>query len=176
MDINWNVVVTARGEGFTEAKRAMRRYGTVKPTHFFNVLLAQVGDIDGFLNDFSREYSRKPYLQDSISAIRPLMHTFVFNSREEFEVKLREIIVPWTERMKGKSFHVRIHRRGNHEFSALEEEKILDRFVLNEVQGNALVSFDDPDFVIDVETVDQEAGVSIWESRDLERCPFLKIS
>jgi len=37
------------------------------------------------------------------------------------------------------------------------------------------IDFDDPDFILDVETVGQRAGMSLWTREDLHRYPFLKL-
>ena len=72
-----------------------------------------------------------------------------------------------------------MHRRGFHEqMSSHEEERVLDQAILDalEQQGNpARMSFEDPDIIIDVDTVDGRAGLSCWTRDDLASYPFLKL-
>jgi len=37
------------------------------------------------------------------------------------------------------------------------------------------ISFDAPDAVIQVETIDDRAGLSLWTADDLRHCPFLGV-
>jgi hypothetical protein len=39
----------------------------------------------------------------------------------------------------------------------------------------ARVSFDDPDFVIDIETLNDEAAISGWTRDDLSNHPFVRV-
>jgi tRNA(Ser,Leu) C12 N-acetylase TAN1 len=62
--------------------------------------------------------------------------------------------------------------------SSQEEEQFLDRFILEQamITGQpAHVDFDDPDLVIAVETIGQQAGLSIWSRNERHRMPFLKL-
>ncbi|MCM2349347.1 MAG: THUMP domain-containing protein [Bacteriovoracaceae bacterium] len=169
----WNLIITVRKDGFKDAKRALRHYGTIGATQFFNVLVAHVDNLSDFFHDFSQEFLRHPFLQDRISRITPLLNTFTFDSKKDFETKIKEIITPWIPRLKEKSFYVRIHSRGVQELSTLEEEQFLDRFILQ--NSSAHVSFKNPDFIIDVETIKNEAGVSIWTASELREYPFINL-
>lgn len=174
----WNLIITVRKDGFKDAKRALRHYGTISATQFFNVLVAHVDNLSDFLHDFSQEFFRHSFLQDRISRITPLLNTFTFDSKKDFENKIKEIITPWIPRLKENSFHVRIHSRGVQELSTLEEEQFLDRFImetLHSQNASAHVSFKNPDFIIDVETINKEAGVSIWSAAELREHPFINL-
>ncbi|MGZ3770378.1 MAG: hypothetical protein ACXVCP_11205 [Bdellovibrio sp.] len=175
----WNVVVTLREHGLKDAKRALKPYGAVTVTNFFNVLVMQVEDIQDFLHDFAFDYNRKPFLQDSISRLIPIMRSFIFNSREEFETKVNLIVEEWINRIEGKSFYVRMHRRGFKEtMSSLDEELSLDNFILTKIhekEKSARISFSDPDFIIDLETINNQAGISLWSREDLKNYSFLNI-
>ncbi|MGZ3788397.1 MAG: THUMP domain-containing protein [Bacteriovorax sp.] len=175
----WNVLITLRGEGMKEAKRSLRQFGAIHLTDFFNVLVMHVEDIDEFLHDFAFEFLRRPYLKESISRVAPVMRTFNFNSREEFENKAKQLAGQWPDRIAGKTFYVRMHRRGFKEsMKSLVEEQFLDRYILKSLQErgeSAMVSFTDPDFIIDVESLNNQAGLSIWSRDDLLAFPFLNL-
>jgi tRNA(Ser,Leu) C12 N-acetylase TAN1 len=85
----------------------------------------------------------------------------------------------WLPRLQGASFHVRMHRRGfKQAMSSQVEERFLDHAMLDalaELGHPGRIIFDDPDMIIDVETVGNRAGLSIWSRADLERYAFLKL-
>jgi tRNA(Ser,Leu) C12 N-acetylase TAN1 len=39
----------------------------------------------------------------------------------------------------------------------------------------ARVTFEDPDFIVAVETVGQRAGMSLWSREELQRYPFVRL-
>lgn len=175
----WNVVVTAHERGFRDAKHALRRYGPVETTHFFNVLVLRVDDIGEFLRELAARFAVQPHLRDCISRVMPAMRVFTFVSVEDFESKTKRIIEEWCGRVENKSFHVRVHRRGHRgTISSLGEEQSLDRFILDCVGSSgalARIDFTDPDFIIDLEILDNEVGLSIWSREELRDYPFLHL-
>jgi hypothetical protein len=38
------------------------------------------------------------------------------------------------------------------------------------------IGFDDPDFIIHIETIDRRAGMALWSRDDMQRYPFLSRS
>jgi hypothetical protein len=92
---------------------------------------------------------------------------------------VKETVSEWVPQLEGKGFHVRMHRRGfKGRLSILEEEKMLDKFLLEltKVGGNpGHITFDEPDVIIAVETVAYRAGLSLWIREDLQRYPFVRV-
>lgn len=175
---DWNVIVTVRDEGYRKTKRVLKDYGTTAQTSYYNVLVARVSNLADFLHDFTIDYRNHPFLQDAVSRIGPLQHTFTFSSAEDFEQKAKEVIRGWIMKMNGSTFHVRMHRRGHHELSTLKEEQAMDRFILEElfVQGlSGQIGFRDEDYIIEIETIDNQAGISLWSRADLINYPFLNL-
>jgi tRNA(Ser,Leu) C12 N-acetylase TAN1 len=74
---------------------------------------------------------------------------------------------------------VRLHRRGfKGRLSTPEEERFLDDALLEALQAAGTpcsLSFDDPDAIIQIETVGNRAGLSLWTREDLARYPFLRV-
>jgi tRNA(Ser,Leu) C12 N-acetylase TAN1 len=72
-----------------------------------------------------------------------------------------------------------MHRRGHRgELGSLSEERFLDGVILEktaELGRAATMGFADPDFVIDIETVDDRSGLSLWSREERVRFPFLGI-
>jgi tRNA(Ser,Leu) C12 N-acetylase TAN1 len=177
VEANWNVVATLSEDTFREARRLLSRWGTVRGTHFYNVLAMRVADPNAFLNEFAAAVAESPGLLNTVSHVVPAQHTFDFRTREEFEVKARDILLAWRHRLADTSFHVRLHRRGQREVLSthLEErllgETLLDALIVTGTLGR--ISFDDPDEFIQIETIDGRAGVSLWSREDRRRCRFL---
>lgn len=176
-DEGWNVVATLPEQTFREACRLLGHWGKVKRTRFYNVLAVRVDDPDAFLRDFAAAVTESPGLLNIVSHVVPAQRTFDFRTREEFEQKAREIVLAWAPALAGTGFHVRLHRRGGREMlSSQPEERLLDEALLAalaEAGTPGRINFDDPDNVIQIETVGGRAGLSLWTREDRRRFPFL---
>ncbi len=174
---DWNVVVTLPEKTFREACRLLGRWGTVKRTSYYNVLAMKVKDPDRFLDDFVAAANETPGILNYVSHVVPAQQTFDFGSAEEFEARAREIALRWASRLAGARFHVRLHRRGfKGKLSSPQEERFLDDALLDalrEAGGPGHISFEDSDAIIQIETIDGRAGMSLWTRDDLRRYPFL---
>jgi tRNA(Ser,Leu) C12 N-acetylase TAN1 len=139
----------------------------------------RVTDIEAFLAALDDLMARNMTLLNDISRLMPAQATFDFATREEFEERASAVILEWASRICGKTFHIRLHRRGmGDKLSTPAEEKLLDTAVLNHLasQGHSgRISFTDPDCVIDIETVADRAGLSLWDRTQLKRFPFLRV-
>lgn len=173
----WNVLITIRGGGYNKAKNVLKNYGKLETSHYYNILKLKVVDLNDFLSDFASQYSSKPFIEDCISRIHPLMETFHFDSKEDFELKVKLFLKKYLSKLNGKMFQVRINRRGQKGMlHSLHEEQYLDHYIINSLElqkGTARVNFDHPDYLIDIETLDNNAGISIWNKDDLVNYPFL---
>ncbi len=73
-----------------------------------------------------------------------------------------------------------MRRRGfKGRLSSQKEEQFLDEYILNALadQGKpaAKVDFSGAERVIAIETLGQQAGMSLWSNEQLTRYPFLKL-
>ena len=177
---DWNVLVTLPEATFREARKFLRRWGDVRRTGYFRVLTLTVDDIDSFLTEVGRAIEEKPGTLNILSHIIPSQRTFNFSSAEEFEAKARDIAILWAPMLAGMSFHVRLHRRGfKGRLSTPKEERFLDEALLDALDAlgrPGRISFADPDAILQIETIDGRAGVSLWRREDLRRYPFLGVS
>jgi tRNA(Ser,Leu) C12 N-acetylase TAN1 len=174
---DWNVVITIHEKGFGEAVRLLEHFGPVSRTDFFNVLVMRCADINAMLKALKLEIEESPGILNFLSRAVPATQCFNFQSKEEFRAQSKEIILPWAPRLAGKSFHVRMHRRGfKGRLSSMDEERFLNESLLEQLEaaGNpGRIEFANPDAVIAVETVGQRAGLSFWSRLELEDYPFL---
>lgn len=72
-----------------------------------------------------------------------------------------------------------MHRRGfKDRVGSHTEEQALGAFVEQELAGKreqARVDFDDPDFIVVLETVGQRGGMSLWNREQRQRYPFVNL-
>jgi tRNA(Ser,Leu) C12 N-acetylase TAN1 len=177
---DWNVVVTLPEATFREARKFLRRWGEVHRTGYFHVLTLTVEDVESFLAEVAKAIEEKPGTLNILSHIIPAQRTFTFASAEEFEAKARDIAILWAPMLAGKSFHVRLRRRGfKGTLSTPKEERFLDETLLGALETLGTpgrISFTDPDSILQIETIDGRAGISLWQRDDLQRYPFLGVS
>ncbi len=176
---DWNVVVTLHDGGFVPACRLLEPYGVVRRSEFFNILMMRADDPPWLLGELHRLLDESPEIAGWIARFMPLERFFTFQSAVEFEERARDAVTDWLPRLAGRSFHVRMHRRGfKGKISSMEEERCLDFFLsgrLEEAGTPARLSFDDPDAIIAVETLGTRCGLAFWERDDLVRYPLLHL-
>jgi len=178
--MDWNVVVTVQQQGYKSARSFLHEYGTVGKTDYLNVLTMQVDDIADFLEDMRVCEEMGTLSMNQVSRIMPVTQRFTYQTVSDFEEKARGVVKLWLKDLAGKHFYVRLHRRGcKGRLSSQEEEKFLDEYILQQLEqqgmGTAKVDFSAAERVIAVETLGQQAGMSIWTDEQLERYPFLKL-
>lgn len=177
--MSWNIVATARPEGYHRAHSFLSRFGPTSGTEFQDVLVTLVKDVNRFTEDFAHSVAEQPDIMTAIGRVVPVTKTFVFQNSEEFDEKARVLLMDWIDLFVGRSFHVRIHRRGfKGRLSSLAEEQSLNHFILEELAKKgqqARIGFDDADTILDIEIVGQQAGMSLWSREQMNRYPFLHL-
>lgn len=177
---DWNVVITVNEGGFNPARKLLEHYGNVDRTDYFNILLMHQEEPRQLLESLRRETARDPESLAPLARVMPVFETFSFQSAGDFEGKARRAVNRWLPELGGRSFHLRMHRRGfKGKLSSLDEERFLDTYLLEalEMAGNeGEISFDDPDVIIALETVGPRAGLSLWTREDLDRYPLLHLT
>jgi tRNA(Ser,Leu) C12 N-acetylase TAN1 len=175
---DWNVVVSIYQDGFRRAIRALEELGEVERSPYYNVLVAKSKDTIGLLEAVERKTESNPALYDAISRVAPAMRNFEFHSADQFKDEAGSVLREWSPRLAGRSFHVRLHRRGaRHDLKTPDTEKFLDDAVLaatNEMGIPGRLSFTDPDVIVAIDTVDDRAGMALWTRDDLVRHRLLR--
>ena len=170
---DWNAIVCVYQESFKRALRALREFGSVERSPFYNVLLVKAEDPAALLEAMEARAKEHPSLYDAISRIAPAMCGFDFDSPDDFRQKAKSVVVGWAPQLAGRSFHVRFHRRGAAcDLPTPDVERFLNDALLETLRRAGTpgsVSFSDPDAVIAVDTVDDRAGMGLWTRADLER-------
>ena len=175
---DWNVLVTVNAGGWKAALRLLRSFGRVAETQFLNVLLLHVDDPYALLEALWGLAARDPSALACLARVAPVEKMFTFSSAEEFDARARAATSGYAPALAGKSFHVRVHRRGfKGRLSGHVEEGALADSLLQAASDSgapARISFEDPDFVVAVETVGSQAGVALVSRDQLARYPFLR--
>ncbi|HEX5513064.1 MAG TPA: RNA 3'-terminal phosphate cyclase, partial [Gammaproteobacteria bacterium] len=176
--VDWNVVVSVRGQHFNQVRRLLTRLGRVRRTPFFNVLTLAVEDQHEFLEALAGELALAPALREGLGHVTPVSTTFAFEAVADFETKVQETALALLPALAGKRFHVRLHRRGfKGRLDSQVEERQLAGPLLTALQKRgtpAQVDFDDPDAILIVEIVGQRAGLAVWNREDFARYPFIQ--
>lgn len=174
---DWNVTVTLSEPTFRIARKLLARWGQLRRTEHHNVAVMAVADPASFLQEFAAAVGESPGILNAMSHVVAFDHVFAFANTAEFEAKSREIALSYVPQLAGKSFHVRLRRRGlKGTISTPEEERFLDDVLLGALAaaGNpGRIRFDDPDYVLLIETVGGSGGIALWTREDLKRYPFL---
>ncbi len=175
----WNAVISVHEHGFRRAIDVFGDFGEVKRTEFFNVLLVRAEEVNRMLESLRERASKQPESLSFLARLIPVTRSFTFNSADEFGQKAEEIILSWTQRLGGKSFYVRIRRRGfKGKISSPGEERLLDVSLLEALEKAGMpgrVTFQDPDAIIAIETIGTWAGLSIVTREDRQRYPFIRL-
>jgi tRNA(Ser,Leu) C12 N-acetylase TAN1 len=176
---HWNVIATAKPAHEAELRATLAKFGEVQASPFANVVLLQVDDVDGFADALVRVIADDPSAARAVARMLPAQHTFHFDSLADLEMITRRVVDDWADDLDGVSFHVRCHRRGRvNDIDTAEEEDFLGDAILRLLDDRGTpgrVSFEDPDVVIDIETLNDEAAMSMWTRDDMNCYRFLRI-
>ncbi len=175
---DWNLIVTVRAQGWRPAQRALRNLTPTQPSGHYNVLLAKADDPLALLEEVDRRADSEPVLIDTISRIAPARAVFDYEDIENFDRQAVAAATPWLAQLDGRSFHVRVHGRDVRLAGkdSKEEARIGEALLglLHAAGADAMVAFDDPDFILAIDAVDGRAGVGLWSRRDMRRYRFLR--
>jgi tRNA(Ser,Leu) C12 N-acetylase TAN1 len=176
---DWNVLATMREHHFAQGLRLLRPYGAVEKTNYFDVVVLRVDDPREFLQRIHEELMERPWVADVLGRIAPCFATFGFQTPLEFEARARELIPQLLTALAGKTFHVRMHRRGfKGRMHSAAEERFLDQELLTALDrmgAPGQITFDDPDAIVALDTVDTRAGIGVWTREEQARYPLLHL-
>lgn len=174
---DWNVVVSVRSECYQWVRQRLREYARVDRTDYYNILALRVADPDVFIDELCGATVADPRLRACLARAMPAPHSFLFQTAEEFEQRARQAVAHFLPALGGKTFYVRMHRRGFRGTLASQKlEQLLDKYLLESLAAAGTpgqVRFADADAVVVIETVGQWAGVALVTRALWTRCPFV---
>jgi len=175
---DWNVVVSVRSDCYRWARQRLREYARVDRTDYCNILALRAADPDAFIEELCRATEIDPRLRDCLARAMPAPHTFLFQTAEEFEQRAQTAVAHFLPALGGKTFYVRMHRRGFRGTLASQKlEQLLDKYLLEGLAAAGTpgqVRFADADAVVVIETVGQWAGTALVTRALWARCPFVE--
>ena len=125
---DWNVVISVYQDGFRRTLRALKEFGPVERSPYYNVLVMKADNPTALLETIEQRTEENTALYDAISRVAPATRTVEFHSVEEFTERLKAILLEWLPRLTGSSLHVRLHRRGDrHDLRTLDAERSFSR-------------------------------------------------
>jgi tRNA(Ser,Leu) C12 N-acetylase TAN1 len=176
--MDWNVIVTVRRD-FNRAIDLLSELGPIRRTGLYNVIVMRVPDVRELLEKIAQLPVDERFFE-TISHVVPVTHKLWFSTADELEREARDVVLAWAPQLAGKSVHVRMRRRGHKgEIHGIELERRLGRALLAELARRGApgrFALDDPDAVIAIEMLRDEAGLALWTRADLESYPFLRAS
>lgn len=178
MAAGWNVLATAL-EGRRDALLiALRRLGRFRRGGYRNVVVGQVDDVPVFLAEVRDALASDPLLPTALAKVVPV-EIVVRIAAETAVDTLAAAAEPLVERLAGGSFFVRLERRGlkGRLHTPTVERAVGDRvWKALEARGHVpRVDFGDPDAVLVIETVGEEAGLAVLSRALRTEFPFVRI-
>src|SRR6266571_5015161 len=167
---SWNVLATSL-EGRRDALlMVLRRLGKFRRGGYRNVVVGAVESVDEFLARVREALDADPLLPTALARVVPIEATVRFEAPTAVET-LAAAAEPFVDRLAGGSFFVRLERRG---LKGRLHTPTVWRAL--EARGHTpRVEFKDPDAVLVVETIGDEAGIAVVTRALRAQHPFVKI-
>src|SRR5436309_7359517 len=160
----WNVLATSL-EGRRDALLiALRKLGKFRRGGYRNVIVGQVDDVPAFLVAVREALASEPLLPTALAKVVPVETLVRFDAANAVE-SFAAATEPLLDRLGSGSFFVRLERRGlkGRLHTPTVERELADRvWRALEARGHLpRVAFRDPDAVLVVETIGDEAGIGV---------------
>jgi tRNA(Ser,Leu) C12 N-acetylase TAN1 len=175
---SWNVLATSL-EGRRDALLiALRKLGKFRRGGYRNVVVGQVDDVPAFLVAVRDALATDPLLPTALAKVVPVESLVRFDALNAVDA-FAAAAEPLLGRLGSGSFFVRLERRGlkGRLHTPTVERDLADRVWRElETRGHApRVEFRDPDAVLVVETVGDEAGIGLLTRTLRREYPFVKV-
>jgi tRNA(Ser,Leu) C12 N-acetylase TAN1 len=175
---DWNVVLTSQMGQERRLMQEIAEYGEFQFTGFRAVIIGKVADTGEFLETLRQAWEAKPFLSHILSTAIPVQKVFPFTLENLME-RLQQEALAFLPQIDEKPFYVRVKRRGHKgEVSSLEVEQSLDHFLLNELAARGQqgrIDFHEPEVILFVELLHNQAGLTLITKEMKQRYPFIKV-
>lgn len=174
----WNLVVTSRQGAQRRLRRALSPLVRLRTSGFRNVFVGHVEDPEGFLAAVADLRLRRPALEDWLGKVVVVERTLPVDPAT-FGARVQDEAARFVDRLVGRSFHVRVERRGHKgTIDSHACEQALGEFLWTELErrgARPVIEFVDPDLIVAVELVGDTAGLALVTRELRTRFPFVKI-
>jgi tRNA(Ser,Leu) C12 N-acetylase TAN1 len=176
--LDWNLVVTARSGRRNDLVYALRPIVKLKRGGFPDVSIGRAFDVDACLAAIA-ERADPTFAKEVLARVVPVTRTFVVDAAA-LEAQLLAETAACVDALAGRTFHVRVERRGQKPAVRSDVlERRLGTALVDALQARGAeprVTFEDPDVIVAVELIGPVCGVGLVE-RDLRRrFPFVRVS
>jgi tRNA(Ser,Leu) C12 N-acetylase TAN1 len=175
----WNLLVTSL-EGQRDALRAeLRPLVRLRRSGYPNVLIAAVPDPGAVLEQLRAAYETSAGLRASLGKAIPIERRFHFAGAPAFVDAVERELEPSLARLEGATFFVRVVRRGlRGALGTTDAEREIGARVVRALEARGCpprVRFDDPDLIVLVETIRDEAGLALLPRTLRAAFPFVRV-
>ncbi len=170
--LDWNVVVTAYGGRRHDLVRALRPIVALRRAGYAEVLVGRVDDVEGCLAAITARVEADPVLASELLArVVPVARTFALAS--DVAAQLVSEVATVVDGLIGRTFHVRVERRGHRRILQSDHlERLLGGTLVEALRARGAaprVTFRDPDVIVAVELIGDAAGLGVvprdWRTR-----------
>jgi len=174
----WNVLATSLEGHRDTLLMQLRRFGRFRGAGYRNVVVGQVEEVPVFLERVREALARDPFLPSALAKLVPIEKTVRIEARNA-ATTLTEAAEPFLDRLAGGSFFVRLERRGlkGQLHSPTLEREVADPVwrALESRGTHPRVDFRDPDNILVIETIGDEAGLTVLSRALRHDYPFVKV-
>ncbi|MCC6848879.1 MAG: hypothetical protein IT294_10295 [Deltaproteobacteria bacterium] len=162
--LDWNLVVTAHGGRRHDLVRAVRPIVQLRRAGYSEVLVGRSGDVDACLAALAERLEADPVLATEVLArVVPVERTRALAA--DVGAQLVAESASFVDALVGRSFHVRVERRGHRRVLRSDDlERRLGGALAAalEARGHApAVTFEDPDVIVAVELIGDVLGLGL---------------
>ncbi|MCC6764732.1 MAG: hypothetical protein IT293_08725 [Deltaproteobacteria bacterium] len=162
--LDWNLVVTAHGGRRHDLVRAVRPIVQLRRAGYAEVLVGRTGDVDACLAALAERIEGDAILAAEVLArVVPVERTLALAG--DVDVQLVAEVAPFVDALVGRSFHVRVERRGHRRILRSDHlERLLGGALVEALEARGEtpeVSFTDPDAILAVEIIGDAVGLGL---------------
>lgn len=157
----------------------LRRLGVFRGGGYRNVAIGRVADVPAFLDAWREAMAADPILAAAVGRVLPILRTFPVDQADP-AASLLAAVEPLAPAIAGRSFYVRIERRGlRGMLNSSDVERTLGAVLWGRLEAAGhvpRVTFDDPDVVVVVETLGDRGGVALLDRAVRAGYLFVRVS
>lgn len=161
-----------------ELLTGLRRHGVFRGGGYRNVVIGRVADVPTFLTALQDDLAHDTILAASVARVLPIARTFQIDEHDPL-ASLDAALEPLASRLAGRSFFVRLERRGLHgTLHSSEVERALGASLWRRLESaghTPRVTFEDPDMIVAIETLGTRAGVALIDRELRQAYPFVRV-